>query len=59
VNQNFVTQNQLYPNGSSVSQNGDQWGAPWATFILPNIEQQATFTQLTWGGSHQGYTRGR
>ncbi len=46
--QNFVTQNQLYPNGSSVNQNGDQWGASWATFILPNIEQEATFAQLNW-----------
>ena len=45
--QNFVTQNQLYPNGSSVNQNGDQWGASWATFILPNIEQEATFARLT------------
>lgn len=50
--QNCVSQNQLYPNGSSVNQNNAQWGGSWAVFILPNAEQAAKFAELRWEQSN-------
>jgi len=45
----------LFPNGNVAGSDGS-WGASWWPRIFPFMEQNAIYNQLTFSGSHHGWT---